>query len=221
MAQPNQDDEGVVGNETPLSFLSLPDIAHASIASFLPDRNKVKEGRLRLSEVSRALCEPYGGTAWPYLRYVEYSSVACLVALLRRQQFLHQITVKLVALLRRNEKSLATLVLNDQETIATLCFAIAQGCCRGLKVCVLSMKKVALTRERLNILAGALETNGALAGLTELHINCTLMPGGLPMLTRALGRGTSRLLDRISFHCDGVTGSDMESIADTRSHSGL
>ena len=45
------------------TFSSLPDVAHTIIASFLPDSNGVgKNCRLRVSEVSRALLESYGGS---------------------------------------------------------------------------------------------------------------------------------------------------------------
>jgi len=46
----------------PSSYLSLPDVAHGIIASFLPDSNKGAESRLRVAEASRALFESYGGT---------------------------------------------------------------------------------------------------------------------------------------------------------------
>jgi len=53
--QNDDDDVRVQPPSVPTSFLSLPDIAHASIAAFLPDGN---DSRLRISEVSRALSSP-------------------------------------------------------------------------------------------------------------------------------------------------------------------
>jgi hypothetical protein len=84
MEQPDQDDEHS-SQAAPASFSSLPDIAHASIASFLPDGDERQASRLRLSEVSRTLFESYGGSLTKIrLSYVEDSSNARLVALLRR-----------------------------------------------------------------------------------------------------------------------------------------
>jgi hypothetical protein len=56
-----RNDDGHV-QAPPPTFLSLPDLAHATIASFLPDGNKGNASRLRVSEVSRAMLESYGGT---------------------------------------------------------------------------------------------------------------------------------------------------------------
>lgn len=86
--QPDRDDEH--GSQAaPASFSSLPDIAHASIASFLQDGDAQQASRLRLSEVSRALFESYGGSLTKIcFSYVEDSSTARLVALLRRQALL-------------------------------------------------------------------------------------------------------------------------------------
>jgi hypothetical protein len=138
------------------SFLCLPDGIHYNIASFLPDGNKKNGSRLRASEVSPALRGSYGGSLTVMcIRYVKGSSVARLVALLRRQQFLHQVTVK------------------EQDAIPMLCFAIAQGCCEDLLSIHVSLGKAIMTSDRLSLLVGALETEGALAGLTALRVDCT------------------------------------------------
>lgn len=100
------------------SFLSLPDVAHASIAAFLPDGDSGTVSRLRLSEVSRAQFESYGGSLTRLsLSYVPDSTAARLVALLRRQT------------------RLAYIFTEKQESIPALCEAIVQGCCRWV-VCV-------------------------------------------------------------------------------------
>jgi len=67
---------------------------HASIASFLPDGDERQASRLRLSEVSRTLFESYGGSLTKiWLSYVDDSSNARLVALLRRQPLLAEVTL--------------------------------------------------------------------------------------------------------------------------------
>jgi hypothetical protein len=45
-----------------------------------------------------------------------------------------------------------------------------------------------MTQANLNLLAGALEVDGALAGLETLQVHCTL-PSGLSVLARVLARG--------------------------------
>ena len=88
MALPVQDGEG---NARPQpapepSFLRLPDIAHSSIASFLPDGNKVNDSRLRVSEASRALLVSFGGsvTRMCIITRFEGCSAPRLAALLER-----------------------------------------------------------------------------------------------------------------------------------------
>lgn len=76
-------------------FLSIPDLAHSSIASFLPDGDKPKISRLHVSEVSRALLGFYGGTLTQMsLHYREGWSAARLAALLQRHKKLAKLTVK-------------------------------------------------------------------------------------------------------------------------------
>jgi hypothetical protein len=118
MAQrPGEEDDDVRIQPPPrLSFLSLPDIAHASIASFLPDGNETEDSRLSVSEVSRALFESYGGS----LNEMRVHNVAGRSA------------ARLAAMLRRN-KELAEVTVQEQEAIPALCLAIVQGCCRGIE----------------------------------------------------------------------------------------
>lgn len=82
----------------PPSFLSLPDIAHATIASFLPDGDLLFGGsRLRVSAVSRALFESYGASLTRIrlrLRNFTGSSIDNLAALLRRNEKLVEVTAE-------------------------------------------------------------------------------------------------------------------------------
>ena len=65
------------------SLLSLSDIAHSCISSFLPDGNKGNDSRLRVAAASRALLEAYGGSLIKVrLRFIKGSSAARLAALL-------------------------------------------------------------------------------------------------------------------------------------------
>jgi len=156
----------------------LPDIAHASIASSLPDGNKASDSRLRVSEVSRATLESYGDTVIRMnLRFVEDSGAAALVALLRRQEKLERV------------------VVDEQEAIPSLCLAIVQDCCRRLQEIKLGSWRAdvnaVLTRHQSDLLAAAFEKDAALSALRILHVNYTLAPDGVSKLTRALRRGTA------------------------------
>ncbi len=75
-------------------FIRLPDIAHATIASFLPDRDGETDTRLRVSEVSRVLHESYGGSLTSASLYYTKGGSSSLVALLRRQKKLRTLVVK-------------------------------------------------------------------------------------------------------------------------------
>jgi len=74
----------------PPSFDSLPDIAHTTIASFLPDGNaRYETNRAVVLQVSRALLDPYGGS----LTHTEFrnfagSRVDNLAGLMRRNKSL-------------------------------------------------------------------------------------------------------------------------------------
>lgn len=82
MAQPDQDEWGIRVETAPgPSFLSLPDVLHYNIASFLSDGSKGNESQ---DELSVALLGMYGGNLTEMsLRYMEDSSAARLVSLLK------------------------------------------------------------------------------------------------------------------------------------------
>lgn len=69
-----------------------------------------------------------------------------------------------------------------------------------------------MTPNRLNALAGSLELDGALPLLRALCVDCSLTPGALPILARALAGGTSPLLQHLSLL--GDEDEDMDIIAD-------
>jgi len=79
-----------------LSFLTLPDLAHDTIASFLPDGAwGTKCSRLRVSEVLHELLKFYGGTLTRVtLCYVKERSAARLAAFLQRQSKLADMWVE-------------------------------------------------------------------------------------------------------------------------------
>ena len=61
-----------------------------------------------------------------------------------------------------------------------------------------------LTWERLNLLAGALEVEGALSALRILDVGCGLNRDGISKLARALKEGTSPLLQELRFGWDAA-----------------
>jgi len=151
-----------VPNQAPPAppFLSIPDLAHSNIASFLPDGNKPKKSRLRVLEVSRALLGYYGGTLTEMSTSCsEGRSAARLAALLQKQKKLVDVTVY------------------EQKAIPALCHAIVQGCWRGVERIELHGGDAMMTQRRLNLLAEALEVEGALARLATSIIDCVLAPG--------------------------------------------
>lgn len=89
------DEEEEVQPVPPPTSSSLPDVAHNIISSFLPDGNALgKDGRLRVSEASRALLESYGDTLTRIsVQFTEDASAARLAALLGRQKKLGEIVV--------------------------------------------------------------------------------------------------------------------------------
>ena len=173
LAMAQQDSVDAANIQPPLtkpSFLALPDIAHACVASFLPDGNKkAKDSRLRVAEASRVLLEPYGGSLTRLSLKHNDSSAARLAALLRRQ------------------KMLAEVVVSEQGAIPALCQAIVQGCCRGVEKLDLPCFNGVGRNDHTNLLAGALEVEETLPALTTLW--CCQMPGVLPKLTKALMGG--------------------------------
>jgi len=183
-----QPDRGAQATTPPgPSLLSLPDNAHASIASYLLGRHTRQTSCLRLSEVSRVYLESYGGPlARIQISYVRDSSPARLVALLRRQTML------------------AEVIMNKQESAPALCEAIVQGCCRRVEEIYLqSFLRGKLTTtsmlERENLLAAALEAEAAVPALKTLQIQ-GLSPGGLIALARALQGDSAPVLQHIDIH---------------------
>lgn len=70
----------------PSPFILLPDLAHATMASFLPDGDDKQDNRLRVSEASRALRDSYGGSVTSASIHYTGGGRSSLVALLRRQK---------------------------------------------------------------------------------------------------------------------------------------
>jgi len=100
----------------PPFFLSLPDLAHASIACFLPDGYRGKHSRLRVSEVSRDFFDLYGGTLTGLrVHHAEGRSVDRLAAFLQRQ------------------KKLVEVSLYKGEAIPALCQAMVEAAAKGLR----------------------------------------------------------------------------------------
>ena len=158
MAQRRRDDNADAVQTQPSSrpsLLSLPDIAHSCISSFLSDGNKRNDSRLRVAEASHALLEAYGGSLTKVkLRFRERSSAGRLAALLRKNEQLAEVSVR------------------QQEAIAAFCQAIVQGCGRGVESIIVPRERdSALTKERSNLLAGALEVHGALPALRSLRLH--------------------------------------------------
>jgi hypothetical protein len=123
----------------PPSFLSLPDLAHHTIASFLPGHSRDEPSRLRVSEVSSALLESYGGILeWMRLQYIEDSSADRLCALLQRHKKLEQMDT------------------GKQEIMPAFCQAIVQGCCQGVE-CMTFFYHEEMRPESVSALVGALE----------------------------------------------------------------
>lgn len=138
----------------------------------LATTKRTAQARLRLEHYGQAA--PCVGCG---VSYVQDSSTARLVALLRRQALLVEI------------------MAGKQESIA-LCEAIAQGCCRRVERISLErifMGRESLTSEQEILLAAALEAKGALSALKTLQVHQFLSHGGLIALSRALQVGTDTL----------------------------
>lgn len=174
------------------SFTSLPDIAHGTIASFLPDGDSKENNRLRVSGVSRALLESYGGSlTCATLRDIQDGRPARLAALLRRQRKLKEVSV------------------TKQETIPAFSQAIAQGCCRGVESMLFKVGEFEgppVDQTHLNSLIGALEVDGALPALKKLVVNFPSTPTRhvVAKLAEALVGGTLPLLEHLEIGCDDM-----------------
>lgn len=174
----------------PPSFTSMPDVAHSTIASFLPEGVGKKDSRLRVAEVLRALFESYGDSlTWARLFYGNNANAENLVALLRRQ------------------KKLKRVYVCEQETLPAFLQAIAQGCCRGVEMIALKSFFIAVAEERLDILARALEVDGALPAQT-LSVTFYSTPGVLCRLTRALVGGALPILQHFRLTQAKITDDD-------------
>lgn len=200
-ARSDDDDDDRVHSHAspPPSFLSLPDIAHASIASFLPDGDTGKDNRLCVSEVSHAMFESYCGSLTDmHLRYVEGRSATRLAALLSRQS------------------RIAELEVHKRKTIPALSQAIVQGCCRNVEKTDLSIWEgdALMEEEELDLLAYAFEKESALRALKELRVGCMLAPGALSRLAKSLIHGAAPQLQILNFFFANATGEDMDSVAD-------
>jgi hypothetical protein len=128
----------------PPSFMSLPDLVHANISSFLRDDDDDDDNScLRVAEVSRTLLESYGGCLTSIIvRHAEGRNPAQLAALLQRQKKLKDVCAG-----------------KPDEALSGLCQAIVKGCCAGLEFISLhgSDEEPTVTQEGLDVLAGALE----------------------------------------------------------------
>jgi len=71
-----------------------------------------------------------------------------------------------------------------------------------------------MTQRRLNLLAEALEVEGALARLTTIIIDCVLAPGELSHLTTVLGGGAAPSPKNFYFNEEGFNDDDIRAIAE-------
>lgn len=175
---------------SPPSFTSLPDVAHHIIASFLPDGYMRRGNRLRVSEVSHALFDSYGGTL-TIASLRDGGTDSGLAALLRRQT------------------RLKTIVAEGQTTFPGLVQATTQGHCRELETIKMSGEGCEVDEKCLDNLAGALEVHGALPALKTLEIDFSPTPNVVSKLARALMGGTLPLLERFDVDDYGLTNEDL------------
>jgi len=143
------------------SFQNLPEVVHHSIASILDDQALGGE-RLCVSEVSRALLEPYGGSLTRLdIHNVEDSTTARLVALLRRHV------------------RLATVVVREQEALPAVYHALARGCCRKVTHFAVRGWNHNATAESVGLLTAALEMERAMPVLETLLIKNSIFTNGM------------------------------------------
>jgi hypothetical protein len=122
----------------------------------------------------------------------------------------------LAALLRRQVKLKGVCTGKEDESISGLCQAIVQSCCEEVEFLFLngSDEGSIMTQQGLDLLAGALEADGALPKLRVLVIACALPPGGLSKLAIALAGGTAPSLRIFHFDATECNEDDLGSIAD-------
>ena len=178
------------------SFLSLPDIAHATISSFLPDGGLYFGGsRLLVSTVSRALLESYGES----------------LTEIRLRNFADSSSLALACLMHRNQKLVDVTAEGRNRAIPALCQVIIQGCCRRIERMTLLARPFDLLHggplDLPLALAPAFEMDGALPALRSLCIGFTLI-----LLARALARGTAPQLQELVI-CNAEN-LDFEALAD-------
>jgi len=157
------------------------------IASFLPDGDKAKDSRLRMSEVSRALLLSYGGTLTCLrVRHVEGEEAARLFALLRRQRKPAEVIVA-------------------SEHISAFCQAIVEGCCRTVEKLelILPDSHPYLTNECTDLLAKAIAMGGLLPALRTSFVrgySTQKERACWAKLAEVLAEGAAPQLRRITFH---------------------
>lgn len=180
MAQrPRRDDINRLRSSSPPSFLSLPDIVHHNIVSFLHDDDVGGSDRLQVSETSRALLEPYGGSAlWLYIHQSKGASAPPLRGLLGRQKKLKELIVETEEAVGQGDDMQGWRPGNglDPETY-----------CR----------RAPLLPKLMDAMVGAFAVEGALPVLHSLELNCRLTRPMLMKLGRSLAGGTRSRTCRI------------------------
>lgn len=171
----------------PPSLLSLPDVAHGIIASFLlhDDDN---DSPLRVSEASRALLKSYGGSLTRMrLHFVEGSSADRLCALLQRQEKLAEVTV-----------------WEAEQAIPPFCQAVVEGCCQKLEKFDFGLgsgrRNFEMSQEYLSLLTEAMGSDGALPALRTFSFYSLHTRNVLSRLAEALVGGTLPNLREMSIN---------------------
>jgi hypothetical protein len=196
MAEPGRDANTEVPSSPPPSFTLLPDVAHHTIASFLPDKYMRTGNRLRVSEVYRALFDSYGGSLTSAtLRGFDGGTDSELAGLLRRQTGLKAIYAVESAFVRLSQ-------------------AIAKGWCRGVQCITLSVQGSEVDEDCLDILIGAIAVDGALPALKEIDFYSLHSILFLSKLARALKGGALPLLEKLRVSQKSVTEEDSKALAD-------
>jgi hypothetical protein len=97
---------------------------------------------------------------------------------------------RLLNLLHRNQK-LVRLDVKEKDELPTVCRAIKEGCCKGLERLGLLEDYSEFTQERLSLLVGVFQVDGALAALRTLEIHYYIgQPVGIQLMT-ILGSGAA------------------------------
>ena len=88
-------------------------------------------------------------------------------------------------------------MVRSLESLPALCQAITHGLCRGFECLSLRARRSAFAKERLSLLTGAFEMDGALPALRRLVIFGEHTRGMLPVLTKTLAAGTVSQLQEL------------------------